>query len=608
MVYRIALVLLLLTLGHSPRTVWGQGLDPTPRIESILRQEGLIGVAWVQVSGGNELLVGSAGFRDNQTKQVFSDVTRFHVGSITKLLLATGVLRLATEGRIDLDAPLTDYLADFQFDNHWREDNPVTIRHLLDHTSGLEDARLWQMFSLRPTPDTPLIEALPDHRNGLKVRVRPGSRFSYSNSGYGLLGLLIEGVTGERYEDYLDRNLLVPLEMHDSTFAFSSQEGQALDSRLAWGHIDDGSRYPAAPVFLRPAGQFTTTAGDLGRFALFLMGDGTVDGQAFISPKWMSARGKPAGTEASKAGLIAGYALGLARRDRYGVVGFCHLGNIVGFVAVLCVYPEQGKAFAFSVNTDSETANYDRIAKALVDSLSISPPTPPPVGRGVENLSEWLGLYVFSPNRFDSFLYLDLLFGVHRLSGDSGALQLASLQRGTRILQPTADHLYSAHDRDTTSHALFRSAKGEYLISDGFNTLERASVLFVVALWASLALGLTGVLWILVSGTIVLFRGKKVAFGHPVFPSFLGTLALLLPIPFLIAQPFMALGDATAGTIMLAATTLLLPITILLTLWKLYRLPGPGMIHRLHGFAATAVLQWCVVLATFGMLPLRLWS
>ena len=66
---------------------------------------------------------------------------KFHVGSVTKAVLATGILRLATEGTIDLDQPLSGYLPRLRLDNPWRSHAPVTIRHLLDHTSGMEDAR-----------------------------------------------------------------------------------------------------------------------------------------------------------------------------------------------------------------------------------------------------------------------------------------------------------------------------------------------------------------------------------------------------------------------------------------------------------------------------------
>ena len=207
--------------------------DVHAEVSAILADEGLAGAAWVLLYPGGDPVEGAAGYRDHPERRPFNRDTRFHVGSVAKALLATGILRLATQGDIDLDAPVTRYLPDLPFGNPWRSVAPVTIRHLLDHTSGLEDTRLWQLFSQRPRPDTPLSDAFPDL---LSVRSPPGAHFSYSNMGYGLLGLLVERVTGEPYEAYLDKNLLDPLGMTRTTFGFTRQDGVNPDPDLAWGH------------------------------------------------------------------------------------------------------------------------------------------------------------------------------------------------------------------------------------------------------------------------------------------------------------------------------------------------------------------------------------
>jgi CubicO group peptidase (beta-lactamase class C family) len=193
---------------------------------------------------------------------------RVHVGSVTKTVLATGVLRLITTGRISLDTPVADLLPGLGFDNPWAASDPVRVRHLLAHTAGLDNLRFWQAFSLKPKIDTPLIEAFSRDPALLRVRTRPGSAYSYSSMGYGLLGLVIESVTGERYEHYLDSNLLRPLSMHDSTFEFVSQSS---DARLAMGHFEEGQTQAAVAVYLRPAGQFTTTVADMAVFAVNLL-------------------------------------------------------------------------------------------------------------------------------------------------------------------------------------------------------------------------------------------------------------------------------------------------------------------------------------------------
>jgi CubicO group peptidase (beta-lactamase class C family) len=559
------------------------------------------------VGENGEVSVGSAGLQDNSSGSAFAPDTRFHVGSLTKAMLATGVLSLATEGRIDLDVPAIRYLPHLFPDNPPAGFSDITVRHLLDHTAGLNDAHMWQIFSERADPDAQLITAFPDPKIQLQVRSQPGSRFSYSNMGYTLLGMILESVVGTRYETYLDEHVLAPLRMHDSTFEFTTQEGEKADPTLAWGHVDDGSRYAASSIFLRPAGQFTTTATDLARFAAFLMGDGVLDGRSFVDKALLRSQGKPFGTEAANEGLIAGYALGLGRRDRHGVVGYCHGGNIVGFVAMLCIFPDVDKAFAYSVNTDSETANYGRFDKLLIEALEIAKALPPQTANPASDMSKWHGRYVLSPNRFQMFEYLDTVFGAIKVSAEDGFLALSSLQQDARLLRPAGRYLYSASDRTTTSHVFFRGKQGEYLVSDGFRTYEKVSTAYLTAHWTSIFLGLAGLVWILVAGSISLVRYRSDVFRRPESPAFVASALLIAPLPFFLTQSFMALGDFTIASALLAIVTLLLPIGMLSTIILATKKWRVSRINLLHGLAATFVLQWCAVLMATGMLPFRLW-
>jgi CubicO group peptidase (beta-lactamase class C family) len=577
-------------------------------IERVIVEEGLTGIAWSLVRDNGEVTLGSAGVQDRSTGVAFAPDTRFHVGSLTKALLATGVLRLATEGRINLDTPVLRYLPDLFSDKPPARFSGVEVRHLLDHTAGLNDAHMWQVFSERADPDGALSSAFPDPESQLRVRSRPGARFSYSNIGYTLLGMIIESIVGVRYETYLDEHLLAPLGMHDSTFAFTTQEGEDANPMLAWGHVDDGSRYAASPIFLRPAGQFTTTTADLARFAQFLLGDGVVDGRTFIDESLMRSRAKPFGTEAANEGLIAGYALGLGRRDRHGVVGYCHGGNIVGFVAMLCIFPDEQKAFAYSVNTDSEVADYGRLDSVLIEALDIARAATPQSASRASDISEWQGRYVLSPNRFQTFKYLDTVFGSIRISADGDILTLASMQKEARQLRPVGQRFFSANDRSTTSHVFYRGENGEYLVSDGFLTFEKSAAAYLIAHWTSIALGLAGLAWILISGSVSLIRYRFKIFQRPEAPAFVASALLFTPIPFFFAQSFIALGDPTFASGLLAAVTLLLPIGMLLTVLLAKKTWKTTRIDLLNGAAAALVLQWCVVLGAAGMLPFRLWA
>jgi CubicO group peptidase (beta-lactamase class C family) len=576
-------------------------------MERALRDEGLTGAVWATVSPEGVIAVGAAGLRNAASGELLTPEDRVHIGSVTKTLLAAGVLRLVTEGRLALDTPIVDLLPGLAFDNPWVASDPIRLRHLLDHTAGLDDARFWQVFSLTANADTPLHAAFAGDSSLLRVRTRPGSRFSYSNMGYTLLGMVIESITGERYEAYLDAQLLRPLAMRDSTFKFVSQLGPQADARLAMGHFEDGVPQAAVPGYLRPATQFTTTAADMAVFARFLMGNGQVDGRAFIDAALLRTMGQPVGTEAAQAGLAAGYGLGLARRDRHGVVGLCHEGSTVGYRAMLCLFTEQQKAFFVALNADSEAADYGRIDALLVEALDLTAALPAQPGSPSEDIAEWQGIYVPAPGRFANFAWLDTVLNFVRVRWYGSRLHLKPFLSDDRVLAPAGGPLLTATDRTTTSHVLLRSPEGERLVSNGFQTYAHMPLPKIAALWSSLAAGLLSLLYLFVSGCARLLTGRLRP-SYPVFVPFLAVTALWLPLPLFLHQSFLQLGEITVASVALALVTGALPLAMVIGLFLHARRRPAGVTAMLDIAALFAVLQWTIVLAAWNLIPLRLWS
>jgi CubicO group peptidase (beta-lactamase class C family) len=588
MIRLLALLLIAAPLQAAPPVA--------PEIARLLREQGLQGAVWTTLDSQ-----GAAGVRDARTGAPMRVDQRVHVGSIAKTVLAVGILRLVTERRLLLDAPVATLLPGIRLANPWESTDPVRIRHLLDHTAGLDDVHLWHVFSLRADAQTPLAAAFPSGSRVLRVRQRPGTRFSYSNLSYTLLGMVIEAVTGQPYEIYLDAALLAPLGMHDSSFAFVTQ---ANDARLAMGHFEDGVTHSAVASFVRPAGQFTTTVSDMGRFARFLMGDGRLAGHPFVDAALLARMGEPAGTEAARAGLDVGYGLGLRRLERHGVVAKCHGGSTVGFKAMLCVFPATQQAFFIAINADSETADYARFDALLVDSLT--PALPPSAAVPVPSFAahRWTGWYVPAPNRFDSFRFLDTVFNAVHISQDGPLLKLASLGSAPLMLHHAGGTLFRAPDKQRASHALLVSAEGSRILTTGTQSHEQVPLAYLLALWSSVAAGMLGLLWIVIASGLQLAT-RRMTRRDPLLPPFAGALALLLPLPFFYTQSFMQLGDLTLASGLLAFVTAALPVTILAGLAMALR---SGGIRRTAVSAMLAVLQLTLVLAWWGLLPLRLWA
>ena len=421
--------------------------------------------------------------------------------------------------------------------------------------------------------------------------------------GYSFLGLIIEKTTRQSYETYLDKNLLVPLGMKNSTFQFTTQKGVNIDPYLAMGHFDDGTTQENLPMFLRPAGQFTTTAKDMGIFAKFLMSDGTVNGKSFIDKVFLNQMGNPKSTESYKNGLKSGYQFGLSYRDRYGVVGKFHRGNTIGYRATFYLFPEQKKAFFISFNTDSENANYEKFNTIFINHLGI---TKHEKQKTKDNLAPSFkafdGYYKMNPVRFKMFAYLDLLFNSIKVKLEYDKLVIKSIQKEDYDLLPVGDNLFRKKDRVKASHVFY---KNDYtpMMSDGLVTYEKVSPFYLGLLWLSFILGLIGIIIILFRGFYLLFQKQLFKRNQIITLPFLSIIGLLIPLPFLLNQSFLNLGDFTFANVLLAIVTGILPLAMIFGSRKIYK--NKALTIDIAG--TLFILQWTLVLIYWGVFPFRLW-
>lgn len=595
-------VILILLLFLSSISVAQDNETLDGKLKKAVTNENLTGAVWSTISD-DIITTGAIGLKNADTKEILENDDRVLIGSVTKTLIATAILRLASQGKLDIDSPVHKILPKILFDNPWRENNPVTIRDLLNHTSGIEDARFWQVFSTESTSTTPLEYIFSKNPSVLKVRTIPGTRFSYSNMGYSFLGLIIEKITQEPYENYLDKNLLVPLGMNSSTFQFTTQKGENVDQHLAMGHFDNGTTQENIPMFLRPAGQFTTTAKDMALLAKFLMSDGVINEKSFIDKELLNQMGNPISTESYKNGLTSGYQFGLSYRDRYGVVGKFHRGNTIGYRATFYLFPEQKKGFFISYNTDSETANYENFNSIFINYLGINKPQKLKVKNNLpSNIKDFYGYYKMNPVRFEMFAYLDLLFNSIKVEQENNKLILQSIQNETYSLFPVGSNLFRKEDRVKPSHVLYKNDTTP-MISDGLVTYEKVSLFYLGLMWLSLILGLVGIIIILFRGFYLLFQKQLFNHNQTITLPFLSIIGLLIPFPFLLNQSFLNLGDFTFANILLAIATGFSPLAMIFGIRKIWK----NKTLTIDTIGTLFILQWTLVLIYWGIFPFRLW-
>ena len=192
--------------------------------------------------------------------------TRFRIGSITKQFTAAAVLWLEERGRLSIDDPIAKYIPDVPA--AWQ---PITLRHLLNHTSGIPAFTSW--------PDYEILKRSPlELEKGLKrlreqpLEFAPGEKYSYSNSGYLLLGHIIEKVTGQNYGDFVHGQILVPLGLADT----DADSNTAIITRRASGYVLANGRLQNAPYINmevpHAAGSLYSTTHDLLHWTEALMG------------------------------------------------------------------------------------------------------------------------------------------------------------------------------------------------------------------------------------------------------------------------------------------------------------------------------------------------
>jgi len=292
------------------------------------------------VSHGDVLLSHGYGLADLPRQKEVREDSIFRVGSLTKQFTAAAVLQLEEQGKLKLDDPLTLYLKDYP-----PPAKPVTLRHLLTHTSGIPGYTELQWFPSHMNQATPHEELVATFAKE-PLQFDPGSRFSYSNSGYFLLGLVIERVSGQSYAEYLREHVL-PGALHDTRYCPDAQDYE----RAALGyHSVAGKLEPAAPLSMTlpySAGGLCSTVGDLVSWSRALASGKVVSAATFE---------RMAAETSLSSGAKSPYGFGLFRDDLVGHARISHGGGINGFSSHLAYYPADDLFVAVLVNTETSMA------------------------------------------------------------------------------------------------------------------------------------------------------------------------------------------------------------------------------------------------------------
>jgi len=339
--YRLVSLLLLLLSWLHPAVAGTQDksksdhADQTNAVFAVLRSNSAPGAAVLVLKDGSTLFQRGYGITDLRTRQPINAQTNFRLASLTKQFTATAVILLVHDGKLHYDDRLTDIFPDFP-----DYGKGISIRNLLNHTSGLQD---YEDLITQPNPifvqrddgpsqipqiqDSEVLELLKRQKT---AKFSPGTKWAYSNSGYVLLGLIVARVSGRPFDQFLHERIFAPLKMNN-TVAY--KKGQNHVSHRADGHTKIGKQWVQTDQSPTSA-----TLGDGGVYSSLedlAKWDAAMAGHALLTEAEMKPALTPVeipgGSAEGPDGSPAKYGFGWFLNPHQGHTRMWHYGETVGF-------------------------------------------------------------------------------------------------------------------------------------------------------------------------------------------------------------------------------------------------------------------------------------
>ena len=224
------------------------------------------GMAMVIFDKGEIIYNKGLGYADVKAKRPVTDETGFNIGSISKLFTAWGVMKLVQDGKVDLDAPVEQYIKRWKIPASAFDSKKVTLRALLSHTAGLS---VHGYPGFRSTQKLPSLEASLNGANGdahedepVEIIIAPQTKFQYSGGGYTILQLMIEEVTGQSFARYMEKTVFRPLDLQHTSFIIDKHVRQ----HTATPYNEEGERIYLEHFTAQAAAGLHTTLEDMVKF------------------------------------------------------------------------------------------------------------------------------------------------------------------------------------------------------------------------------------------------------------------------------------------------------------------------------------------------------
>lgn len=300
------------------------------------------------------------GLADLPAKAPMQPDMQLRLGSITKQFTAVGILLLAEQGKLSLQDDVRKHLPDFP-----DKGKPVTIEHLLQHTSGIPNYTSLKSFRSLPDKDVRIAQVYGLFRDE-PLEFEPGERHSYSNSGYFMLGMVIEAVSGMRYQDFVARHIFEPLGMQDTAHEGNERSAKR---RIKGYRLSGKEIVPVSEIDVKiayAAGALVSTVDDMARW------DAAVSGGKLLKPaSWRQAFTACSLPQGAPCNYGYGWNIGTLAGHRM----IHHGGSIPGFTAQALRLPDDKVFVAVLTNGNGGAVNTPVIAYKTA-AIAIGQPFP----------------------------------------------------------------------------------------------------------------------------------------------------------------------------------------------------------------------------------------
>jgi CubicO group peptidase (beta-lactamase class C family) len=467
---------------------WAEEIIPASSVEELETRlldilatnntPGLIGaiVDGNKLPAGDVIWQGALGTANRKTGQPVTADTLFRVGSISKSFVSLSILKLVERKTLSLDLVVHETVPEAGVTNPWRREDPIKLFHLLEHTAGFDDIHLRDYaFS---DPDVTLLAGIEFNTSSRVARWPPGTRMSYSNMGPPVAALVLEKITGERFEDFVDREIFDVLGMNTATFFF--------DDAVAASYRDDGETvqsYVHIPV--RPSGALNATSSDMIQLLRMYIGRGELNGHVLIKPESLERMETTTSTLAAKNGLQSGYGLGNYTTQKNGFIFQGHDGGVDGFISKYVYLRKQKLGYFFSLN-----AGNGQTYKSIDDEIAafatreLEPETPvPTIHLSANELDSFTGYYQPDSPRMELTRGLETLMGVIAVEAQDGKLMIGSPFGEKETWYPVSNSTFLKEGEVIPSLIFVQSASDRQLMQGGGGTSKKITPFYTYIRW-----------------------------------------------------------------------------------------------------------------------------